>query len=116
MKVRDLVQGMNCVVLAGESQLERDVNGGYVCDLLSWVMAHGQNGMAWITVQTHVNIIAVASLLDLACVIIPENIRVDAATIAKAEEEGIPLLSSSKSAFELCGKMHEMGIVGAIQK
>ncbi|MGI6706502.1 MAG: DRTGG domain-containing protein [Clostridia bacterium] len=116
MKVSDLIQRLNCKVLAGESQLGRDVNGGYVCDLLSWVIAHGQSGMALVTVQTHVNIIAVASLLDLACVIVPEDIRVDEAAITKAEEEGVPILSSSKSAFELCGMMYEMGIVGAIRK
>ena len=53
----------------------REVTCGYACDLLSWVMSHGEEGMAWVTVQTHLNVIAVAALADMACVILPEKHR-----------------------------------------
>lgn len=61
---------------------------GYTCDLLSWVMAHGKQGMAWITVQTHMNVIAVASLMEMAAVIIPEGIQMEEPSLEKAREEG----------------------------
>ena len=88
----------------------REIRAGYCCDLLSWVMSHGPEDAAWITVQTHVNVVAVAALLDMACVIIPEGIAVEAATIAKASEKGIALLSSEKSAYALCALLHESGV------
>ena len=63
-----------------------------------------------ITVQTHTNVIAVATLLEMACVIIPEDIPIDENTIEKAVEEEIVLISSPLSAFQLAGKLYEMGI------
>jgi len=113
MTVRDIVNITGCTVLAAKDKLDKEVMDGYVCDLLSWVMAHAKPGMFWITVQTHINVIAVATLMDLACVIIPENIEVSQDTLRKAEEEGIPVLLSEKTAFELCGMLHQFGFEGA---
>ena len=93
--------------------LDTQVSCGYTCDLLSWVMAHGKQGMAWITVQTHMNVIAVASLLDFACVIVPESIAVDPAIVEKAQQEGIALLSSEKTAYELVCLLDEQGVAPA---
>lgn len=88
----------------------RAVTSGYSCDLLSWVMTHGRADMAWVTVQTHLNVIAVATLLDFSCVIIPENIEVPQTTADKAQEEGVLILRSPKTAYELCGLMYESGL------
>ena len=90
--------------------LDRPVDGGCVCDLLSWVMARGEEGMVWVTVHTHLNVLAVACLHDFACVIVPEGIAVPEATIEKAQEEGIPMLSYAGPAYELCGLLHDMGV------
>ena len=85
-----------------------EITDGYICDLLSWVMARGTEGMAWITVQTHLNVLAVACLHDFSCVVIPENIQVPEETVKKAQEEGIPLYSSPKTAYVLGGILHEL--------
>ncbi len=87
-----------------------EVSNGCVCDLLSWVMAKGEEGMAWITVQTHLNVVAVACLHDFSCVIIPENIEVPQPTIDKANEEEIVIFSSDKTAYELCCEMCKLQI------
>ncbi len=110
MTIRDIVDKLDLKVLAGEDALDKEVRTGYCCDLLSWVMAHGPQNGVWITVQTHTNVIAVATLLDIACIIIPESIPVNDKTIEKAEEEGVVLLSSSASAYELAGKLYSLGI------
>ena len=47
---------------------DREVSGAYVGDLLSWVMGRAQADNAWITIMSNVNVIAVASLSDVACV------------------------------------------------
>ena len=87
-----------------------EITDGYICDLLSWVMARGTEGMAWITVQTHLNVLAVACLHDFSCVVIPENIQVPEETVKKAQVEGIPLYSSPKTAYALGGILHELGV------
>ena len=76
MHVSDFVKLSGGKVLTGEYE-DREIVCGYTCDLLSHVMGKGQADMAWITVQAHMNVIAVAALLDFACVIIPENLPVD---------------------------------------
>jgi imidazolonepropionase-like amidohydrolase len=83
---------------------------GYTSDLLSCVMAGAANQGIWVTLQAHLNIVAVAALLDLSAVIITEGATPDEATIAKANEENITLLSTQESSFEVVGKLWEMGI------
>ncbi|NSW89159.1 MAG: AraC family transcriptional regulator [Firmicutes bacterium] len=95
-------------VLTGDKGLEREITGVYVCDLLSWVMSHANKGDAWITVQTHLNTVAVAVLLEIPCIIVPEGIKVEEATIKKASEENIVVLSSEMSAYEICWRAHEI--------
>lgn len=108
MTVNDLVKKIPCRVIAGAKALEREVQGCYICDLLSWVMSHAEKGNIWITVQTNINIVAVAVLLEVACIIIPEDIHVDDQTIKKAEEQEIPLLSSSLNSFELASVLKDI--------
>lgn len=84
--------------------------GGYTSDLLSCVMAGAKSKYIWVTLQAHLNIVAVAALLDVAAIIITENAKPDTATIAKANEQGVILLSTSMPSFEVDGKLWEMGI------
>ena len=84
---------------------DREITCGYTCDLLSWVMAHGEEGMAWVTVQTHLNVIAVAALADMACVILPESIDMPRESIEKAADEGLVILKSPLTAYAICGRM-----------
>ncbi|MDL2217063.1 AraC family transcriptional regulator [Christensenellaceae bacterium OttesenSCG-928-M15] len=87
-----------------------EVSSGYTCDLLSWVMAKGKAGCAWVTVQTHMNVVAVASLHDMACIICPEGIEPEADSVKKAAEEGIAVLKSPKTAYEICVLMGGAGV------
>ncbi len=110
MNLKDVCDKLELKVLAGNNGLERDINGVYICDLLSWVMANAQKGDAWITVMTHSNVIAVASLLELGCIIVPEGIEVEAESLAKADEEGIPVLASGLTAYKLATGLYELEI------
>ena len=112
MTVRDLIALTGGENKTPEASMDTEVTCGYTCDLLSWVMAHGKAGMAWITVQTHMNVIAVASLMEMAAVILPEGIEIEEATLAKAREEGICVLQCSKTAYELCALMAQAGLPG----
>lgn len=84
--------------------------GGYTSDLLSCVMAGAKHGNLWVTLQAHMNIVAVAAMLDVAAVIITENAKPDATTIAKANEQGVILLSTPKASYEICGSLWELNL------
>lgn len=110
MKVFEACEKMGLKLLAGSAGVDKELTGAYICDLLSWVMSHGKKGDAWITVQTHSNIIAVAVLLELGCIIVPEGIEVEGDTLAKAEEEGVPVFQSDLSAYGIAKELCKMGI------
>ena len=85
---------------------DRPVEGGYCGDLLSWVMGRAQSGQAWVTIMTNINVVAVAALTDVACVILAEGSAPEADVIARAESQGINLLQSEKASYELCVGVH----------
>lgn len=109
MRVRDLIEKQGFKHLSG-TDLEREIASVYSCDLLSWVMAKGKHDTAWITVQTHGNILAVASLLEFACIIIPEGIAVEQDIIEKANEQEVVMLSTTLEAFEIFKILYEAGV------
>jgi len=110
MLVRDAGEKAGLKLLAGEAGTSRELKGVYICDLLSWVMAHAGKGDAWITVQTHANIVAVATLLELGCIIVPEGVEVEEDTLRKAEDEGVPVYQSGLSAYGIAKELYRMGI------
>ena len=112
MTVENLVEELSMQVLTGKDQLKRDISSAYCCDLLSRVMANGSKDGVWITIQTHLNTVAVATLLDLSCIVIPEDIPVDEKTLVKAEEEQVVILSSPMTAYTISGKLYSFGILG----
>lgn len=93
-----------------EGDLSAQVTCGYACDLLSWVLAHGQKGMAWTTVQTHINVVAIAVLMEMSCIILAEGNQLEPDSLAKAKEEGLTVLTTRKTAYEVCGLMMGAGI------
>lgn len=84
--------------------------GGYSSDLLSCVMAGARKGHLWITLQAHLNIVAVGALNEVAAIIITENAQPDADSIEKANQQGVILLATSQPTYEVNGKLWEMGI------
>ncbi len=109
MRVSDLIEKHGFIHLSGKD-IEREIASVYSCDLLSWVMAKGKLDTAWITVQTHGNILAVASLLEFACIIIPEGIAVDAEIIEKANEQEVVMLSTPLETFEIFKILYAEGV------
>jgi DRTGG domain. len=110
MKIRELADLISAKNMTPLLSLDTDISCGYTCDLLSWVMAHGKPGMAWVTVQTHMNVVAVATLMEMAVVIIPEGIEMEAASLEKAANEALVVLQSPLSAYAICGLMVKQGV------
>ena len=80
---------------------DREIVGVYCGDLLSWVMGRAESGNAWITIMQNINVIAVASLCDVSCVILAESVKLDADAEKAALAKGINILSSEKSSYEV---------------
>ncbi|MCQ2453569.1 MAG: DUF2213 domain-containing protein [Clostridia bacterium] len=110
MTIAELIPLIEAENLIPDADLTKEVSCGYTCDLLSWVMAHGDEGMAWVTVQTNMNVIAVALLSDMACVILPESIQMEKESLDKAAAEGLCVLKSPLTGYEICGRLHAAGI------
>lgn len=110
MKIQDLLKNSEFELISKGANLENEISGIECCDLLSWVMANGKEYEAWITVQIHSNIVAVATLLDFSCIIVPEGIKVDDEVLSKAESEEIAIISTPLDAYGIFKVFYENGV------
>ena len=108
MKVADLVQQLQLNVFGGEAGLENEIKGGYVSDLLSDVMGNAEEGDTWITLQTHKNVMAIASLKDLSAVILVKGLEPEDDMLEQANKEGIPVLGAKENTFGTAGKLYNI--------
>ncbi|NJK87442.1 MAG: serine kinase [Bacteroidales bacterium] len=108
MKLQQVIDQLNIKVLCGDKPDEREVNGGYVSDLLSDVMGNAGENNIWITMQTHKNIVAVAVLKDLAAIVLVNGNKADDETLFHAGNEDVTVLSTTDSAFEFTGKLYNL--------
>ena len=112
MTVREMAEQVELDVKTGADQLDTEVTGGYAGDLISAVMANAKQGNVWVTWHTHPNIVAAALVTKLAAIVLICGRQPEEETIRKAEQEHLPILLSKLPAFELIGKLHDMGISG----
>jgi predicted transcriptional regulator len=111
VNVKEFVDRFNLHVAAGQNELDRQIQSGYCGDLLSDVMANAPTGCIWLTVQAHQNIVNVAVLHEMAAIVLTGGQTPDQETIDRANEEGIPLLMGSHSAYDLAGQAVATGLV-----
>ena len=88
------------------------VAGGYASDLLSCAMKGAKKDFVWVTLQAHLNVVAVASLIGLGGVIISEGNRPDQETLARAESEGVVLMATPKTTFTTVTELTSLGVQG----
>lgn len=111
MNLQTIIDQLQLTILTEQRDFTSIVpQGGYTSDLLSCVMAGAKNDNLWVTLQAHLNIVAVASMLDVAAVIITENAQPDETTINKANEQGVILLSTPRFSYEICGELWGLNI------
>ncbi|MBM4041255.1 MAG: serine kinase [Planctomycetes bacterium] len=113
MKLGDIVEGLGLENLTPELPLEgREAAGGHVSDLLSDVLANAPRGGVLVTIQVHMNVLAVAAHAGLAAVVFAAGRAPEPPVRARAVEEEIPLLRSTASAFDIVGELYALGIKG----
>ena len=112
MKLTELIEKLNLAVRSAKANLEREVTGGYASDLLSDVIANSKEGDIWVTLQIHHNIVAVASMKDLAGVILVNGREPEQETVEKAETEKLVIMVTEMPTFELVGRLYGLGVAG----
>jgi len=108
MTTEQIVKALGLKVYTASDMTTRAVTGGYVSDLLSDVMGHAREGEVWITLQSHANVVAIASLKELAAILLVKGVEPDKAVVEKAEEEGIPLLGTVEDTFIITGRLFQL--------
>ena len=110
MKLTDIIEKLDLTIQTGADFLDRDVRGGYVSDMLSDVLTHAEKDNVWVTVQRHLNIIAIAGMKEIAAIIIVNGRQPDEETLSQANTEKLPILGTEMKAFEVVGKLYQLGI------
>lgn len=110
MELLKLAKELNLESLCGAGDCACEVTGGYASDLMSDVIAKARKGYIWVTNQKHLNIVAVASLLGLAGVVIAGGVSPDENTVEKAREENVPLFTTDQPAFNVVGMLYSLGV------
>jgi len=113
MTLQEIAEKLDLTLESTGVPTEHEVTGGYASDMLSCVMARARKGNIWVTLQAHPNIVAVASLLELAGIIVTEGVHPDEGTVQKAWEESIPLFTSPRTTFSIVAQLSELGVQGA---
>jgi len=108
MTTEQLIKELKLKVYAGGELDSREVSGGYVSDLLSDVMGHAKEGEVWITLQSHANVVAIASLKELTAILLVKGIEPDKSVLEKADDEGILVLGTREDTFTITGKLFQL--------
>ena len=99
-----------CVTALTCPEPSREIRGAYVGDLLSWVMGRASADCAWITIMTNINVVAVATLTDAACIVLAEGVTPDETVLQTAAEKGVNVLQSRLPAYETALLLHSYGV------
>jgi hypothetical protein len=110
MHLSDVIEKLGLKKRSGGSPEGIEVTGGYTSDMLSDVIGNARAGQIWVTIQIHQNVVAVATLLGLSAIVIAGGAEPEEKTIEKANEEGVTLLTTDLKAYEIVGKLYELGI------
>ena len=111
MTLREMAAALELTIVSDTAALDQPLAGGYVSDLLSHVMGQAKAGQVWVTMQGHQNIVAVASLVGLAAVIVAGGIEPEEQTVTKAAEQEVILCKTALSTYEVAGRLYKLGIV-----
>ena len=106
--IKDLQEHLQLVAHNPEADLSRELSGCYIGDLLSWVMAHAFSGCVWITIMSNINVAAVASLTDAACVIMAEGVAPDQDLLDRVKRDDIALFTSPLSVYDIAIKVQDV--------
>lgn len=108
IKVQDLKDSLSLKLLTENVNLNDEVTGCYIGDLLSWVMANAKSNDVWVTVMGNINAIAVATLLNISCIILADGATLDNDAKEKAISQDIPVFVTDLNSYEISIKISKL--------
>ena len=102
MTVNDILKYPEFTVVNQED--DRAIEKIFCCDLLSIAMAKAPEDSVWVTVMSNRNVIAVASLTDVSCVVLAEGYNYDDDAIEAAKGK-VTLLKTDLPIYEAAVKI-----------
>lgn len=102
MNTKKLINLLNAKILCGEESTDKEVTGGYACDMLSRVISMIKNGEAWFTILNSINVVAVATLSDCTCVVLTEDVTMEPDVLKRASDNQLVVISTSMTTYEAC--------------
>ena len=109
MKIREIATALSLKPLSVADE-EREASGVYIGDLLSWVMGRAKSDNVWITIMSNINIVAVASLTDVACIVLSEGVTLEENVRATAEQKGVNIYTTDQTAYEVASALSALGL------
>ena len=100
MTVKEFADNINAEIISGGDNLHKEISGCYIGDLLSWVMANAEEGNVWMTIMSNINVVAVAKLTEVSCILMCEHVTPDSECLKRSNEQGITILRTSLSAYD----------------
>lgn len=109
MTVKEFSEKLGLTYLCNENEaINKEIDGCYCGDLLSWVMSKAKDGNVWLTVMGNVNSVGVAVLTDVACIVLTENAPLDDNAKEKAEQNGVIILTTPKNSYEVAKEFSKL--------
>jgi len=110
MTLDDIKGLLDAIILARKDDMRINIERAYCADLMSDVLAFSVTNSLLITGLTNTQVIRTAEVAGIKAILFIQNKRPDVETIALANEKKIPLLVTSYSMFDTCGRLYEKGL------
>ena len=107
MKISNIVEELDLEVRQDDFE-DTECTGAYTSDLLSDVMANAHETDLLITIQSHKNTIAVATLVGASAVVVCNNRPVPEDMIEAARAERIAILVTPRNQFTISGMLYTL--------
>ncbi|TFG62309.1 MAG: serine kinase [Spirochaetales bacterium] len=112
MKLSEIVEKLQLEVMCGRESLDQEIERGFAGDLMSDVIANARPKDIWVTMQVHMNVVAITGMKETGAVVFTQGRIPLPETLRKAENEDAVLLGTGLTAFELVGRLYRLGITG----
>lgn len=102
MKITEIIPALQAEILCGENLLDREIAGGYACDMLSLVVSRIQEKQVWFTILNSVNVVAVAVLAECPCVVLTEDVIMEEDVLKRAAGKDVVILRTPLTTYQAC--------------
>ncbi len=112
MKIIEIIEPLQAQIIAKGNLENQEISGGYAGDLLSDVIANAREDSVWVTIQSHPNVVAVAKLVGIPCIVVTNLQEVDEQTSQRAERESITILKTPLTTYQAVATLSRLGLPG----